>query len=359
MATGQKHPEVAKGSQLYNAVLQNMKEWFHQKTQQDIIKAGGKLTFPRPSHFYNPCYSIAKAKLHDVGGDAKIKARLRDMIKAIKDEVFASKSALHIFLFPLTKSNTSSIEYMASPEENKANVDKGVGSPTGKNPPASFYDTKATPTPTKKPAAKESGKERKMKDPNSAKKSCDDLGPRIEIDVEKTLDNPPFVEFDMPPVVKDGHKYLFINKDIPPCFKKFTSTSSQCGRNRSYTFTVPKELYKNAKVLVGSQLVGEYNLLCTVFWEWEARQLGHKKEEYTYTLSFVLPFDCLVQSESDRCPSLDFPGSIARNNKFNVGGNDSTSWKNHIFIYKSRDGTFTENVNEGRAVNDNEIVDFS
>ena len=101
MASGQKHPEVAKGSQLYNAVLQNMKEWFNQKTQQDIIKAGGKLTFPKPSHFYEPCYSIAKAKLHDVGGDAKIKGRLRDMIKAIKDEHFASKSALHIFLFPL------------------------------------------------------------------------------------------------------------------------------------------------------------------------------------------------------------------------------------------------------------------
>ncbi|GFH47418.1 predicted protein [Chaetoceros tenuissimus] len=340
MATRQeKHPEVVRGSQLYNAILKNMKEWFNQKTQQDIIKAGGKLTFPKPSHFYEPCYSMAKAKLHDLGTDAKIKTKLRDIIKQIKENHFA--------------------KYVASQEENKAKVDKGVGSPNGKNPPASFFDAKATPTPKKKPAAKESGKETEMKGPNSAKKSCDDLGPRIQIDVEKTLKNPPFVEFDIEPVIMGGHKYLFIIKDIPPCFKKFTSTSSPCGRNHSYTFTVPKELYKNAKVLVGSQKVGEYNLLCSVFWKWEKHQKAHEKEEYTYTLSFVLPFDCLVPTGSDPCPSLDFPGSIGKNNKFNVGGNGKTSWKNHIFTYKSRDGTFTENINEGRVVNDDEIVDFS
>jgi hypothetical protein len=102
MATRQeKHPEVVRGSQLYNAILKNMKEWFNQKTQQDIIKAGGKLTFPKPSHFYEPCYSMAKAKLHDLGTDAKIKTKLRDIIKQIKENHFASKSASDIFLFPL------------------------------------------------------------------------------------------------------------------------------------------------------------------------------------------------------------------------------------------------------------------
>lgn len=63
--------------------------------QKDIVKAFGKLTFPKPSHFYKPCYTMAKSKLHDVGEDSQIKKK-QDMIK---DDYSASKSASDIFFF--------------------------------------------------------------------------------------------------------------------------------------------------------------------------------------------------------------------------------------------------------------------